>query len=532
MTTTTLYLFSDTNLLLQCRPLEELDWARWAAFAEVRVVISNPVLREIDYRKNKGNDRVSSRARAASSMFRAMPEIGTKVIRENDPKVTLSVEPALRPSPNVQDRLNYDERDDQLIGILYEFVSHQGGVDARLLTHDTTPMFMARSLELSVEVIPEAWLLPPEKTEREKEFAQLKGEVARLKKSEPEFQVRCFGPDRQEITQYIVQYTRFEKLTDGEVEQFMSRIVERFPVETKFGSSEPAERPAQVGGRSFSAWLEEFVPATQEEIERYRDETYPKWLEACRDILQALHRKFQQALLPLQVDFHAENIGTRPAVDALVTITGKGGLLVRPPTENTEESNGNKASKQNSPIRIPSPPVAPNGRWRSKNLSAERLTENLLMLDRLSSGFLGPSGFGRSLFEVPEVMLPSPLLRTPSRDSNAFYYKPHQPLKPQEQFSLECDQWRHGDDEEVFSVQLGWRGDADKVSGALEFRVHASNLSDPISLLLPVRIEICRVSAALGAKDLIDSLIAAGASSLSKLRFNMQGPPKQPDGEA
>ena len=34
MTKQTLYLFPDTNLFIQCRPLEQLDWSEWEEFEE------------------------------------------------------------------------------------------------------------------------------------------------------------------------------------------------------------------------------------------------------------------------------------------------------------------------------------------------------------------------------------------------------------------------------------------------------------------------------------------------------------------
>ena len=118
--TSTLCLFVDTNLFFQCRPLEELDWSRWKAFKDVRLVVSSPVLREIDYRKNKGNDRVGGRARATSSMFRKMLLSGRKVVQASSPRVVLSVEPRHKCSEAIQEHLNYQERDDQLVGIVYQ----------------------------------------------------------------------------------------------------------------------------------------------------------------------------------------------------------------------------------------------------------------------------------------------------------------------------------------------------------------------------------------------------------------------------
>ena len=81
MSASTVYYFVDSNLFLQCRPLEQLDWTPWNAFEEVRLIVSSPVLREIDYRKNKGRDRVGTRARATSAMFREMLQEGHKVVR-------------------------------------------------------------------------------------------------------------------------------------------------------------------------------------------------------------------------------------------------------------------------------------------------------------------------------------------------------------------------------------------------------------------------------------------------------------------
>ena len=181
----TLQYFVDANLFLQCRPLEELVWSDLDEFEEVHLIVSSPVLREIDNLKNKGNDRVRRRARAASSMFRKMLNDGQREIHNTGPRVLLSIEPQHPYSKEIEGQLNYKERDEQLIGVAYEFSRSQRGSNVRLLTHDTTPLYMAQGVGLPADVIPDDWLLPPETTETEKELNQLKIENARLKKSEP-----------------------------------------------------------------------------------------------------------------------------------------------------------------------------------------------------------------------------------------------------------------------------------------------------------------------------------------------------------
>ena len=132
MSNRVLHLFCDTNLLFECKLLEQLDWPRWKTFDEVRLVVT----REVDHRK-KGSRRATRRARAVSSMFREMlPDGGEKVVRDAAPRVILRVDTRLARNPDLAGTLNYDERDDQLLGTLHKFVVDNPDEDARLLTQE------------------------------------------------------------------------------------------------------------------------------------------------------------------------------------------------------------------------------------------------------------------------------------------------------------------------------------------------------------------------------------------------------------
>ena len=115
VTTSSLYYFVDTNLFIQCQAPERLDWSPWHEFEEVRLIVSTPVLREIDWLKIRGG-RVGNRARATSAMFRQMLGQPHKVVHAQSPRVVLSVEPQHTYPQDLADRLNYAERDDQLVG--------------------------------------------------------------------------------------------------------------------------------------------------------------------------------------------------------------------------------------------------------------------------------------------------------------------------------------------------------------------------------------------------------------------------------
>ena len=103
MSKRTLYLFPDTNVFIQCKPLEQLDWSEWQDFSEIHLLVSRPVQREIDDQKNRGNNRVANRARATYRLFRQLIDGRREyeVIRSSIPVVKLYLEGPSRPSPSI-----------------------------------------------------------------------------------------------------------------------------------------------------------------------------------------------------------------------------------------------------------------------------------------------------------------------------------------------------------------------------------------------------------------------------------------------
>ena len=468
MSRTLVYLFPDTNLLLQCRPLEELDWSTWNAFDEVRLIVSAPVLREIDYRKNKGNDRVGKRARDASAMFRKILDDEYKLVRDSGPCVKLSVEPQHRYSEALREHLNYQERDDQLVGTVYEFAERTPNAEVRLLTHDTTPAYTARAHGLTTHIIPDEWLLPPESAETEKELTALRVENARMKKAEPQFKNQCLDSAGIEIQRYECSFTWFDPLTDAETNDLMQCLKERFPLKTDFGPRESAERNVtDVVSRLWGA-KEVFVPATDEEIKKYGEESYPQWLARCKETLTNYHQTLQKQALAPRVVFVAENCGTRPAADALITIEAQGHFQIKPPArdeENEDDSGDEGADFQKNCSTLLPPPAAPRGRWKTTDpLSAlHRSLHNIADVSAVSVP-------GLDLATFQQVIPPPP-------DPNKFYYKPDRPQIPQDAICLECKQWRHEDEKEEFDGEIHFSPDIDTVEGALVFRIQAENLS-------------------------------------------------------
>ena len=501
-----LYLFADTNLFIQCRALAELDWSAWASFDEVHVIVSRPVQREIDYRKNKGSDRVGDRSRATNKMFREIIQSDKdhRVIRDAGPCVRLYIKAEYNPDPDLAGRLEYDERDDQIIGTVSTFKKQNPEADVRLLTDDGTPMATAKSLQITVAVIPEAWLLPPEKTETEKKLHSVQAELTRLKKAEPEFRIACLDADGKPVERLEYALERFEALSKAELSSLMLRITERFPMATDFGRREPGEMKQPDGPfASILAFKQVFVPATDEEIATYRAK-HSQWLQSCAGILGGYHDTLNQKSGPPAFFFVAVNEGVRPGKDALITIEAKGDFLIMPPSRKRredEDHEGADTEKPARPIELPRPPTPPRGSWRNEHVTAFEA------LHRGLAGYPGLFGDPSNIGFLERSLMPSlHNIRPLHRDPNAFFYKPERPMIPQPAFSLECEQWRHGDEEQDFAGEIHFARDEASITGALECEIHAENLSEIAVLRVPVRITVTSISVLARAEMLVQAL--------------------------
>ena len=376
----------------------------------------------------------------------------------------------------------------------------------RLLTHDTTPQLVAEGLNLTVDLIADDWLLPPESTKTEKKLKSLENEIARLKQSEPSFSIRFLDQTDTDAERYQASYTWFEPLTDAEVDELMQCLRDHFPLETDFGSREPAERATRptITNLLLGA-IQTFVPATNEAIEEYRDVTYPQWIESCEETLRNHHWSLQRESPALEFSFIAVNRGTRPATDALITITAKGDFQIKPPSADGDD--GHEAEDDESSSwkggTLPGPPVAPSGHWRNTGGLGLQHIDALLARSVFNSPDLTHSLSGINKYGSLTALAQ----QSRSRDANAFYYKPDCPSIPLDAFSLECEQWRHDDGEERFVGEIHVRRQRDDAKGVLICRIQAANLSSSKSKTIPVRIATTHVSAFQSAGQMVEGLL-------------------------
>ena len=484
-----LYLFPDTNVFIQCRPLEEFDWSKWAEFEEINLIICRPVHREIDELKQKGNDRIARRARKAHSLFREILTGGRdyKLIQEKKPVVKLLLEPSYLPSPKLEDRLDYRKTDDEIVGCVYTYKEKNSAFDVRLLTHDGGPMGSTKMLSLPFEPVPDGWLIPPEKSKTEQKIQQLEKEVERLKRREPRFEISCLDGKGNEIKELAFERVIYKPLSESKISTIMDLLKERFPLVTDFGPREPKKR--EVEGRFGIKLLggqEIFLPTSEEEITAYEKE-YTAWVKECENIFQSFHDLFEEQSGPTTFCFSATNNGTRPGKDALITITAKGSFQVRPPQGKDDFGDDGEQDSEGKIPELPLPPKPPSGKWVTNTFGLP--LSQLVALQTMGRNDLTSALSGLQASDSPFLVSQQTLLdpKNYRDDPNDFYYSSRDSSAPRESFSLKCSQWRHGVDEEYFVGELCVVNRAQEIRGILNFQIHAENLSDPAQMAVPVK---------------------------------------------
>jgi hypothetical protein len=314
-----LTLLIDTNVLLQCRPVSDLNWLALDAEG-VRVVIPVTALAEIDHAKASGNSRRAKKARDVSSMFAAALDAGAERTKiggcenctwEFGSGTTLWHE-----------SLDRDIKDHRIIAEALSLASSAESV--AFLTADTQARLCAMRAGLRVYTPPQDWLLPPESDPRDKRLAALEARVTAMEKASPSIEVVVEGNGRavSEIQETLEYY---EEPDDQTLDELLEVLKQRHPCATPTVVDAPSHPAALLGMRRR-------VP-TEEDFRAYREQHYPRWLERSRrtmfrfaDLISRSGRVFKYAIV-------LENVGAVPADGLLLKYTIFGGGKLLPPDQ-------------------------------------------------------------------------------------------------------------------------------------------------------------------------------------------------------
>src|SRR5207244_2252798 len=108
---------------------------------------------------------------------------------------------------------------------------------AQILSGDTGMMLRARRLGVPLIPVPESWLLPPEKDERDRKIGALEAQVTALRSTEAELSLSLTNEEGRSLQSIDGSFPQFPDLTDAETEQLIEAIQRRHPKVTAFGSA-------------------------------------------------------------------------------------------------------------------------------------------------------------------------------------------------------------------------------------------------------------------------------------------------------
>ena len=462
-------IFADTNLFIQCHDLSQLPWHNIFADDQLLIIVPQAVLDEIDRHKQDGNTRRAKRARKASSFFRAIILSGDQkeIIREDTPHVELSFTTLPDHRGHSGWNLDLSRPDNRIIDEALQYAASNPNHEVALLTHDTIPILTARRCGLSVSIIPDDWLLPPEPDPRDKRITDLEQKIRVFEKTYPQIEIITKDDNDESVDNLLVNITTYQAFSEHVLDELVSKAAERRPMTTKF--NEPIlPRFSKYSHINHVLGIEEkYYPPTEEEISKYTNEEYPEWLHKVKTFFAELHVNSEYPERCITASFAVSNSGSVPAENILVEFETVGGLVFFPQQDD-------EGAEHQTKIKFPSPPSSPKGKLVQKQ-----------------RGFMGMENILNTQidFPLPRLNDYNNALRDTSRDRNAFYWKEGKSSGPTSKWSFECREFLHKVDPTIFQMEL-FITPKEKINNcAIKCLITASNLPEPIRKILPIKVQ-------------------------------------------
>lgn len=450
----------DTNLFHEFKLLNspDIDWGLLGDFDEIELTVCDVVQSELDQQKKDNRSRVKKRAIEAVRWFRGMLLAGASehVFRETGPRVVMTLTPTAA-SRDHSGVLDPSVDDDRIVGVAVALRQADASADIRLLTDDTRPAAKAKTLGIPFQFIPTPWAREPELDDQARETETLRSQLAAIKATHPKLGVSADGAVNHRVT---VDRAAWAAVTSDERATARTVVAEQFPLsalEERFAADAIRRRPSpwQLGRGQVTT-----VPVPPGALAKYRDVTYPAWLDACVNAAETLPDAFNSAIAGAPITVRLTNNGTRPAENVRIRFRARGGFRIAP--EGVEVAPD-----------LPSLPKAPAPPEESYVSADGNPIGRVTAIHPLQSPF--------------DSLMPLTRFPTPHEEED-WYYEPGRPTEPTDVYDLVCARFRHGGEEETFTLLVYPSQQQDMVAASLEVEINASNLPEPVKQVFPIEI--------------------------------------------
>lgn len=307
------YIFIDTNLLLECKSLKMIDWSILFSKGEFVLLISLPVIEEIDKKKTSGKERVNRKARQWNSILK--PNYEEEVYTDD----TLNVKICIAPLPDrklLEDqsgKLNLSKIDHEILANALVFAQETENVETSILTYDNNMMILADQCKFKHYKIPDEWLLEREEDSKEKKIRELEKELLAIKNAGPIIEVKC-------DYNAIIESYGFKALDEREIETLISEVTKAFPKKEK-------QNAIGIAGLMPSKFAEN---ENKRIYDKYSIKEYPEWIGKVKSYLEELHVDFERHTRNTTIRLEICNSGVLPAFDFILNIICTNCIIVNP----------------------------------------------------------------------------------------------------------------------------------------------------------------------------------------------------------
>jgi len=454
-----LVVFLDTNMFLQFKPLQDVDWRMlFPGIADVVLVIPMSTVREIDKLKGQANSRRANRAREANSLVRRITAATNEsvVIRE----APVRVECRIAPGKYVAgiDGLDYETNDGKLLAEAQHWIQIHPGDDVSVLTDDATPFLNGKRVGIRCVSPPDAWRLPPESDEVRKELRSLRADYDKLRaEREPEFEVGLAVDGASVEGTYATHFPACEPLAPECIDALVQKFRDSMP---------PLDTSHSI------ALLWDAVPhVNKARLKKYLEEEYPEWLDTIRDSLSHLHDQWFLNRRILRLVVTVKNTGSVVADGMRIDVEGHGCKLTVLSDDQEGRGLGELLFEEHA---LPPPPEAP------QPTAADMM---------LGGSFDYPL---KGLIDVADRYDLVGAVRGLGRvDTDEFVLKEGRYNRPEDRIAFQCGTFSHHARAEQFSllVMLPREGGA----AAVKLRIVAANTRKAVEQWLRIKCEAQRI---------------------------------------
>lgn len=301
--------FVDTNVLLHFRPLEEIPWDTIAGDTEVLLVVSQPVLEDLDAVKDSPARPRHIRQRARTVLAELNRQLELASPRPSDLVVTLRSHVALlflvhEPYLDFQaHHLDRTRTDDRLLASVIERSEVSPDEEILLATDDVGLKVKAKGRGLKLLSLPEKYRIPPKVDPTEAENQELRKQILRMQSKAPRLRL-CFGDGRSDsVAEFLVQKER-----DFDPAALLLKLHAATP---------KMEHPSSIPGMVYTVTTSQ-VDDFNASVDRYHAE--------CRRYVTALTRHRQRVFIRLKLQMRNE--GGAPARNVRGRLHFPGGMTV------------------------------------------------------------------------------------------------------------------------------------------------------------------------------------------------------------